>query len=95
MTRCHFLPLAATAAAGTAALGYYAWDQAALRADRRREDEPVRPMSQLPEEAPGTAGAARRLVLSGSVQFVLRLGYPDQYPEPVSVRRPVEWFVRT
>ena len=55
----------------------------------------VHPMSQLLEEAPGTAGAARRLGLSGSVQFVLRLGYPEQYPEPVSVRRPVEWFVRT
>jgi len=55
----------------------------------------VHPMSQLLEEAPGTAGAARRLDLSGPVQFVLRLGYPDHYPEPVSVRRPVEWFVRT
>ena len=53
MTRRHFLPLAATAAAGTAALGYYAWDQAALITDRRREDEPVRPLplDVLPADA--------------------------------------------
>ena len=55
----------------------------------------VHPMSQLLEETPGTAGAACRLGLSEPVQFVLRLGYPEQYPEPVSVRRPVEWFVWT
>lgn len=54
----------------------------------------VHPMSQLLEETPGTAGAARRLGLPEPVQFVLRLGYPERYPEPVSVRRPVEWFVR-
>ena len=112
MNRRYFLPLAATAVAGTAALGYYAWDQATLTADRRREDEPTQPLplSVLPadaangycrrycatrlEETPGPAGPARRLGLSGSGQFVLRLGYPEQYPEPVSVRRPVEWFVR-
>ena len=55
----------------------------------------VHPMSQLLEEVPGTVGAARRLGLPGPAQFVLRLGYVEDYPAPVSVRRPVEWFVRT
>lgn len=55
----------------------------------------VHPVPQLLEEGPGTTGVARRLGLSGSVQFVLRLRYPEQYPEPVSIRRPVEWFIRT
>ena len=54
----------------------------------------VHPMSQLLEETPGTAGAGRRLGLAAPVQFVLRLGYVDRYPPPVSVRRPVEWFVQ-
>jgi hypothetical protein len=27
-------------------------------------------------------------------QFILRVGYLDRYPEPVSLRRPVSWFVR-
>ncbi|MFD2787199.1 Acg family FMN-binding oxidoreductase [Hymenobacter rubripertinctus] len=55
----------------------------------------VHPMSQLLEETPGTLGAARRLGLPGPVQFVLRLGYVTHYPVPVSLRRPVEWFVQT
>jgi GNAT superfamily N-acetyltransferase len=54
----------------------------------------MHPMSQLLEESPGTAGAAQRLGLSAPVQFVLRLGYVTDYPAPVSLRRPVEWFVR-
>ncbi len=28
-------------------------------------------------------------------QFILRVGYLDSYPDPVSIRRPVEWFLRT
>jgi hypothetical protein len=28
-------------------------------------------------------------------QFVLRVGYLDPYPDPVSPRRPVNWFLRT
>ena len=130
MHRRAFLPLAATAAVGTTALGYYAWDQAGLAkttdqvathggwlvvtspdesvaalldAGRRMErcwlkargrGVAVHPMSQLLEETPGTLGAARRLGLPEPVQFVLRLGYVTDYPAPVSLRRPVEWFVR-
>ena len=28
-------------------------------------------------------------------QFILRTGYLDSYPDPVSIRRPVEWFIRS
>lgn len=28
-------------------------------------------------------------------QFMLRVGYLNQYPDPVFLRRPVEWFVRS
>lgn len=28
-------------------------------------------------------------------QFVLRVGYLARYPQPVSLRRPVSWFVKT
>ena len=55
----------------------------------------VHPMSQLLEESPGTFGAAHRLGLAEPVQFVLRLGYVTDYPAPVSLRRPVEWFVKS
>ncbi len=27
-------------------------------------------------------------------QFILRVGYLNSYPEPVSVRRPVDWFIK-
>ena len=53
MNRRSFLPLAATAAVGTAALGYYAWDQSVLADARRRGEDGVRPLpeSRLPTEA--------------------------------------------
>lgn len=54
----------------------------------------VHPMSQVLEEPAGPEALAARLGLGEPVQFVLRVGYVDHYPAPVSVRRPVEWFVR-
>lgn len=53
----------------------------------------IHPMMQILEEKQGIEEIAThhdRGVLS---QFVLRVGYLDTYPEPVSLRRPVEWFV--
>ncbi len=51
----------------------------------------VQPFSQLLEEAPGaTAGLAG---ITGEVHFIMRLGYVESYPEPVSLRRPVRDFV--
>jgi hypothetical protein len=34
-----------------------------------------------------------KLVAKESLQFVLRTGYLKNYPEPVSLRRPVERFI--
>src|SRR5262245_48097357 len=55
----------------------------------------VHPMSQVLEESPLKDQVASNLGLSGDVQFVLRLGYVAAYPDPVSLRMPVSWFLRT
>ena len=52
------------------------------------------PMSQMLEEEPWRGELAGPLGLTGVPQFVLRVGYVDDYPDPVSPRRPVSWFVR-
>jgi hypothetical protein len=49
------------------------------------------PMSQVLEEDPWRGEAVRTLGV-GSPQFVLRVGYVERYPEPVSLRRPVSAF---
>lgn len=53
----------------------------------------IHPMSQILEEAPWKTKVAAELGLNGCVQFILRVGYVEKYPAPVSLRRPVEWFV--
>jgi len=35
------------------------------------------------------------LGLPGCAQFVLRVGYVTAYPNPVSLRMPVSWFLKT
>ncbi|UCC47374.1 MAG: hypothetical protein JSV41_07635 [Gemmatimonadota bacterium] len=52
------------------------------------------PMSQMLEEEPWRGELADQLELTGMPQFILRVGYVDDYPDPVSPRRPVSWFVR-
>ncbi|WP_220417478.1 Acg family FMN-binding oxidoreductase [Dyadobacter frigoris] len=60
----------------------------------REKNIALHPMTQVLEEAstnqilPGSVG------LSQPVQFILRVGYLKNYPEPVSLRRPVERFLR-
>lgn len=54
----------------------------------------IHPMSQLLEEAPFAREVGTRLGTRDPVQFVLRVGYVGAYPEPVSLRRPVRWFVQ-
>jgi hypothetical protein len=53
----------------------------------------IHPMTQMLEEAPMRNQVARDLGLSGDVQFVLRAGYLNRYPDPVSLRMPAAWFV--
>jgi hypothetical protein len=50
------------------------------------------PMSQVLEEEPWREAISRSLGLAGRAQFVVRIGYVDRYPEPVSLRRPVTAF---
>lgn len=54
----------------------------------------VHPMSQVLEETPFAGDVGRQIGTRDPVQFVLRVGYVRAYPDPVSLRRPVGWFVR-
>jgi hypothetical protein len=51
------------------------------------------PMSQALEEAPWRDRLAAALGLSRPIQFLVRVGYVDRYPEPVSPRRALASFV--
>ncbi|BBO75875.1 Tat pathway signal protein [Desulfosarcina widdelii] len=53
----------------------------------------IQPMTQLLEEKTGRAAISGNHSRHFFPQFVLRVGYLDRYPKPVSLRRPVEWFV--
>ena len=52
----------------------------------------IHPMTQMLEEKKDLSGITTALENKSLPQFVLRAGYVDNYPEPVSLRRPVEWF---
>jgi hypothetical protein len=54
----------------------------------------VHPMTQTLEETPWKSQVARELGVTGEVQWVLRIGYLNSYPDPVSPRMPVSWFIR-
>ena len=54
----------------------------------------LHPMTQILEE-PATRTEFARSLGVGGVQFLLRVGYVTDYPPPVSLRRPVDWFVVT
>ncbi len=60
----------------------------------REKNIAVHPMSQALEEKPWKDQVAEKLGIQGEVQFLLRVGYVNSYPEPVSPRRPVDWFVQ-
>lgn len=53
----------------------------------------IHPMTQILEEANGQALFAKHHDSQFYPQFILRVGYIDKYPQPVSLRRPVDWFV--
>ena len=55
----------------------------------------IHPMTQILEESATQQKVNKALGISDPVQFLLRLGYVKDYPSPVSLRRPVDWFVRT
>lgn len=53
----------------------------------------VHPMSQILEEAPWRQQVADAVGIDQEPQYLLRVGYVSDYPEPVSMRRPVDDFV--
>jgi hypothetical protein len=56
----------------------------------------LHPMTQMLEErGPERDKIARELGLKGEVQWILRIGYLKSYPDPVSLRMPISWFVQT
>ena len=55
----------------------------------------IHPMTQILEETSTSQIVNRSIGISDTVQFILRTGYIKNYPSPVSLRRPVDWFVRT
>ena len=59
----------------------------------RERNVAVHPMTQYLEEKAGLAQISKNHEQSVKPQFILRVGYLDSYPEPVSLRRPVSWFV--
>ena len=52
-------------------------------------------MTQYLEEKSGLKQIAAEHDQRVIPHFVLRIGYLDTYPDPVSLRRPVSWFVRS
>jgi hypothetical protein len=55
----------------------------------------IHPMTQMLEETPSRTQMAKDLGISDTVQFILRIGYLKTYPNPVSLRMPISWFVQT
>ncbi|MEO7047387.1 MAG: hypothetical protein ABI091_18940 [Ferruginibacter sp.] len=55
----------------------------------------IHPMTQILEEATTKQNINQLIGITDNIQFILRMGYVKDYPAPVSLRRPVDWFVRT
>lgn len=61
----------------------------------REKNIAIHPMTQILEESATNQALNASIGISNPVQFILRTGYLKNYPEPVSLRRPVDGFVRT
>ena len=55
----------------------------------------LHPMSQYLEEHQGLEAIRKHHQAGLRPQFLLRCGYVDAFPEPVSLRRPLAWFIRS
>jgi len=60
----------------------------------RERNIALHPMTQILEEASTRQTLNQSIGISGNIQFILRTGYVKDYPPPVSLRRPVDWFLR-
>ncbi len=54
----------------------------------------LHPMTQILEEPQTNQTVNESIGLSDPIQFILRVGYVNAYPKPVSLRRSVDWFVQ-
>jgi hypothetical protein len=54
----------------------------------------IHPMTQVLEEELWKNKMVKELGVTGEVQWILRIGYLNSYPDPVSLRRPVSWFLQ-
>jgi hypothetical protein len=54
----------------------------------------IHPMTQVLEEAPFSTKINEAIKITAPVQFILRCGYIKRYSDPVSIRRPVNSFVK-
>ena len=61
----------------------------------REKNIAIHPMTQVLEESSTRQTLNQSIGINESIQFILRTGYLRNYPKPVSLRRPAEWFVRT
>lgn len=61
----------------------------------RERNIAIHPMTQMLEEKKWRDEIASQHDDGMIPQFNLRVGYLDTYPDPVSLRRPVSWFLRT
>jgi len=55
----------------------------------------IHPMTQILEEKRWRDQYTSLHRSAMEPQFILRVGYLDSYPDPVSIRRPVAWFLQT
>lgn len=60
----------------------------------RERNIAIHPMTQALEEKHGRNHIKSNHEPETIPQFILRTGYVSKYPDPVTLRRPVEWFVR-
>ena len=61
----------------------------------REKNIAIHPMTQILEESSTRQALNQSIGITENIQFILRTGYLKNYPSPVSLRRPVEWFVRS
>lgn len=61
----------------------------------REKNIAIHPMTQILEESSTREILNQAIAVSENIQFILRVGYLKDYPQPVSLRRPIDWFIRT
>ncbi|WP_265271252.1 hypothetical protein [Nostoc sp. KVJ3] len=60
----------------------------------REKSIAIHPMTQILKKASTRETLNQSIRISENIQFILRSGYLKSYPSPVSLRRPVDWFIR-